>query len=106
MANPNVITDLVGLPKQPDRPGDRPRPFAIHHHLTHYHSFFPMWLSDATRTASPSPQREPVDKSRLTEGSLPSQVHKDIGGCLAVSALNILRKLEDSVGMRSERYRR
>ena len=42
MANPNVITDPVGLPKQPNRPGDRPCPFAIHHHLTHYHSFIPM----------------------------------------------------------------
>jgi len=36
MANPNVIADPVDVPKQPDRPGDRPRPFAIHHRLTHY----------------------------------------------------------------------
>ena len=41
MANPNVITDLVDVPKQPDRPGDRPRPFAIHHHLTHYPLLLP-----------------------------------------------------------------
>jgi hypothetical protein len=34
----------VGLPRQPDRPGNRSCRSAIYHHLTHHHSLLPNGL--------------------------------------------------------------